>query len=255
MWRKKHNIYHSIILRKKQGLKSFAVLIDPDKTDKSSLSNIITQSITNAVDFFFVGGSLLDKDNLREVVVALKSSSDIPVVLFPSTASQVVEEADAVLFLSLISGRNADYLISQQVIAAPILAQMDIEILPTGYMLVDCGAQTTASYISNTMPIPYNKPEIAIATALAGEMLGMKLLYLDGGSGAEKHINSGMISSVVQNTEIPVIVGGGITQAKEAELLWKSGADLLVVGNKIEQTPHFIAEVCSMKENLNLIKN
>jgi len=241
------NIYDELTYRKKNGIKSFAVLIDPDKVTAKSLSKIVDLSNKNGVDFFFVGGSLLNKDNITEVVKSIKSSSEIPVVLFPSNSSQIVEEADGILFLSLISGRNPDYLIGQQVISAPILAQSNIEILSTGYMLVDCGNQTTASYISNTNPLPYNKPEIAVATALAGEMIGMKLIYADGGSGADTHISPQMISAISKNVRTPLIVGGGLRNPESIIQAWNSGADLAVVGNHIEKKPNFIKELCEKR--------
>lgn len=237
------NIYDELTYRKENGIKSFAVLIDPDKVTQQSLLNIVQLSNENDVDFFFVGGSLLNKDNITEVVKFIKSNSEIPVILFPSNSSQIVEEADGILFLSLISGRNPDYLIGQQVISAPILAQTNLEVLSTGYMLVDCGSQTTASYISNTNPLPYNKPEIAVATALAGEMIGMKLIYADGGSGADTHISPQMISAVSKNIKIPLIVGGGLRNIESVIQAWNSGADLAVVGNFIEKSPEFISEL------------
>lgn len=241
-------IHDELIFRKKSGIKSFAVLIDPDKVNSVSLQNVVNLSNQNRVDFFFVGGSLINKDVIKEVVVFIKQHSNIPVILFPSNSSQIIEEADAILFLSLISGRNPDYLIGQQVISAPILARSSLEIMSTGYMLVDCGSQTTASYISNTTPLPYNKPEIAAATAMAGEMIGMKLIYADGGSGADTYISPKMISTIHKNTTLPLIVGGGLKSSDGAFQAWQSGADLIVVGNHIEHNPEFIAELCSQRD-------
>ena len=248
------NIYDELTYRKENGIKSFAVLIDPDKVTIDSLSNIIELSNNQGVDFFFVGGSLLNKDNITEVVKHIKATSNIPVILFPSNSSQIVEEADAILFLSLISGRNPDYLIGQQVISAPILAQTDLEVLSTGYMLVDCGNQTTASYISNTNPLPYNKPEIAVATALAGEMIGMKIIYADGGSGADTHISPQMIKAISKNINTPLIIGGGMRNVDSVIQAWEFGADLVVVGNHIEQNPEFIIELNKKRAVLNTIK-
>ena len=237
------NIHDDLTYRKKNGIKSFAVLVDPDKVTHESLANLVQLSNQNNVDFFFVGGSLLNKDNIAEVVRFIKQNSETPVILFPSNSSQIVEEADGILFLSLISGRNPDYLIGQQVISAPILAQTDLEILSTGYMLVDCGNQTTASYISNTNPLPYNKPEIAVATALAGEMIGMKLIYADGGSGADTHISPQMITAISKNVNAPLIIGGGMRNPESVIQAWQAGADLVVVGNHIEQHPEFIEQL------------
>lgn len=244
------SFYNQLIEAKEQNNKLFAVLVDPDKVDMSSLDVLIDMAGNGAVDFFFVGGSLLSKDTTEEVVHHLKTKCAIPVILFPSHAGQIAEEADAILFLSLISGRNADYLIGQQVIAAPLLRQKDIEVLSTGYMLVDCGAQTTASYISNTTPLPYNKPEIAVATAMAGELIGMKAIYADGGSGASTHVSPQMIKAIAKNVDIPLIVGGGIRTADEAVQAWQSGADVIVVGNHIEKSPQFIHEISAKKRVL-----
>lgn len=249
-----NNIYDELTYRKENNIKSFAVLIDPDKVTLKSLSYILDLSNKNDVDFYFVGGSLLNKDNITEVVKHIKANSEIPVILFPSNSSQIVEEADGILFLSLISGRNPDYLIGQQVISAPILAKTNLEILSTGYMLIDCGNQTTASYISNTNPLPYNKPEIAVATALAGEMIGMKLVYADGGSGADTHISPQMIKAINKNVDIPLIVGGGLRNPESVIQAWESGADLVVVGNHIEQNPNFIIELNKKRKNFSAIK-
>lgn len=244
----RNSLYKELISRKVNEEKSFAVLIDPDKVSAESLLLLIQTSVVNEVDYFFVGGSLLDKDNIAEVVKTVKSNCTIPVILFPSNSAQIVDEADAILFLSLISGRNPDYLIGQQVISAPILAKSSLEVLSTGYMLVDCGAQTTASYISNTTPLPYDKPEIAVATALAGEMIGMKLIYADGGSGASTHISPQMIQSISKHCKLPLIVGGGIRDVETAIQAWNSGADLVVVGNHIEKNPEFISELSKKRK-------
>jgi len=192
------------------------------------------------VDFVFVGGSLLTETNFHACVKKIKSESKVPVILFPGSPSQINEDADAILFLSLISGRNAELLIGQHVIAAPFLRKTKLEIIPTGYMLVDCGRATTASYISQTFPLPYNKPEIAAATAMAGEMLGLKCMYLDGGSGAEKPVSLKMIHAVREAVNVPIIVGGGIRNEEQAKDLYNAGADLLVVGTAFEEEPELL---------------
>lgn len=246
------SLYSNLLSNKSIGKKCFTVLVDPDKVNKEGLLKLIHLSNDNNVDYFFVGGSLLSKDATEWTVATIKENSSIPVILFPSNSNQIVEQADGILFLSLISGRNADYLIGQQVISAPLLKQKDLEVLSCGYMLVDCGKQTTASYISNTTPLPYDKPEIAVATAMAGEMLGLKLIYADGGSGAKTYISPIMISALAKNIETPLIVGGGLRTVDEVEQAWISGADVVVVGNHIEKNPNFIAEVSLLKSRLNV---
>mgnify|MGYP006113221991 FL=1 len=237
------NIYSHILSSKKKQSKLFALLIDPDKQNESQLITTIKKANEAKVDFFFVGGSLLLEDSLEQCINSIKYNSDIPVLLFPGNAMQVSNKADGILFLSLISGRNPHMLIGQQVISAPILKQTNLEVISTGYMLVDSGQATTASYMSNTTPIPHNKKNIAIATAMAGEMLGMKIIFLDGGSGAQKSISEEMIHSVSSQTEIPLIVGGGIKSAKKAVENCQAGADIIVVGDAIEKENGLIAEI------------
>lgn len=237
------NIYHHILEYKKKDKKLFAILIDPDKETQESLLKIIEKAELAKVDFFFLGGSLLTYDNLNHCLITLKKKSNIPVVLFPGNAMQVNNKADAILFLSLISGRNAEMLIGKQVITAPILKQTSLEILSTGYMLIDSGKPTTVSYMSNTTPIPANKSSIAACTALAGEMLGLKLIFMDGGSGAENPISTEMISDVSQSINVPLIIGGGIDSGEKAYENCKAGADIIVVGNAIEKDISLISEI------------
>ncbi len=226
---------------KQQGKKALAVLIDPDKcSDEKSLYAMMDLVKHSKVDFVLVGGSLLVEDHFHSCVKKVKSKSDVPVVLFPGSPSQISDAADAILFLSLISGRNADLLIGQQVIAAPALKKTSLEIVPTGYMLVDCGAATTASYISQTFPLPWNKPEIAAATAMAGEMLGLKCIYLDGGSGAQKPVSAEMVTTIRNAVKLPLIVGGGIRNENQARDLYEAGADMIVVGTAFEEEPELL---------------
>lgn len=239
----KQAIFNTIINNKKLGKKSFAVLIDPDKVDKESLQKIINLSIEAEVDYFFVGGSLVISTHLDECIQQLKSSSNIPVVLFPGSPSQVSKYADALLYLSLISGRNPELLIGQHVLSAPFVKQSGLEIIPTGYMVVDGGAPTTVSYISNAAPLPSDKTDIAMCTAMAGEMLGMKLIYMDAGSGAKIPITEKMINRVSSNVDAPIIVGGGITTTEKAITNCKAGADIIVVGNAFEKNPELIKEI------------
>jgi putative glycerol-1-phosphate prenyltransferase len=182
-------------------------------------------------------------NHLEQLVVDLKTKSNIPVILFPGSPTQVTPRADALLYLSLISGRNPELLIGQHVLSAPAVKQSGLEILSTGYMVIDGGAPTTVSYISNATPIPSNKNEIALCTALAGEMLGMKLIYMDAGSGAQKPIPAAMIQAVAAQITVPLLVGGGITTPAKAAENCKAGANLIVVGNAIEKDPGLITEI------------
>jgi phosphoglycerol geranylgeranyltransferase len=238
-----HNIYQSLTERKQRNKKSFAVLIDPDKVNDDSMQELIQLSLDAKVDYFFVGGSLVISSYLDECVQYIKRSCDIPVILFPGSPSQVSKYADALLYLSLISGRNPELLIGQHVVSAPIVKKSGLEIMPTGYMVIDGGAPTTVSYISNAAPLPSDKNEIAMCTAMAGEMLGMKLIYMDAGSGAKRAINESMIEKVSSCIDVPLIIGGGITTAEKAYLNCKAGADLIVVGNAIEKDASLIKEI------------
>jgi phosphoglycerol geranylgeranyltransferase len=227
-------ILHQLKALKAAGKKGFAVLVDPDKLSIGDIPNFAHRVNAAGIQFVLVGGSLLMNENIRQVVPALKQHLDIPVILFPGNILQITPGADAILFLSLISGRNPDLLIGNHVIAAPLLRQSRMEVLPTGYMLIDSGRATSVNYMSNTMPIPYDKPEIAACTAMAGELLGLQLIYMDGGSGAEKTISTEMISAVAGAVGIPLIVGGGIKNKRQAEAVLKAGADIIVVGNAFE---------------------
>jgi putative glycerol-1-phosphate prenyltransferase len=236
-------IYTSLAEKKKQGKKSFGVLIDPDKVNTTILDELITLSTAAKVDYFLVGGSLVISNHLDHCVQHLKKNCNIPVILFPGSPSQVSKYADALLYLSLISGRNPELLIGQHVVSAPFVKQSGLEIMPTGYIVVDGGAPTTVSYISNATPVPSDKNEIAMCTAMAGEMLGMKLIYMDAGSGARRPIAEGMIKSVADHIEVPLIIGGGITNPEKAYLNCKAGADLIIVGNAIEKDSSLIKEI------------
>jgi phosphoglycerol geranylgeranyltransferase len=236
-------IYHSITERKRLGKKSFAVLIDPDKVNDASMEQLIELSLEAKVDYFLVGGSLVISSYLDECLQLIKQKCSIPTIIFPGSPSQISKHADALLYLSLISGRNAELLIGQHVVSAPIVKKSGLEIMPTGYMVVDGGAPTTVSYISNASPLPADKNEIAVCTAMAGEMLGMKLIYMDAGSGARRAITESMIEKVAKAIQIPLIVGGGIIQPEKAYLNCKAGADVIVVGNAIEKDATLIKEM------------
>ena len=238
-------IYNSLTERKQQGKKSFAVLIDPDKVNDANIEHLIKLAVEAKVDYFLVGGSLVISSYLDDCVQLIKKNCSIPTILFPGSPSQVSKYADALLYLSLISGRNADLLIGQHVISAPVVKQSGLEIMPTGYMVVDGGAPTTVSYISNAAPIPADKNEIAMCTAMAGQMLGMKLIYMDAGSGAKRAITESMIQKVASCIEVPLIIGGGIIEPEKAYLNCKAGADVIVVGNAIEKDSSLIKEMAA----------
>ena len=246
-------IHHSLTERKQSGKKSFAVLIDPDKVNNSNMEQIIDLAVTAQVDYFFVGGSLVISNYLDECLQLIRKSCDIPTVLFPGSPSQVSKFADALLYLSLISGRNPELLIGQHVVSAPFVKKSCLEIMPTGYMVVDGGAPTTVSYISNASPLPADKNEIAMCTALAGEMLGMKLIYMDAGSGAKRPITESMISLVSQHITVPLIIGGGITDPEKAYLNCKAGADVIVVGNAIEKDASLIKEMAAAVHSIPIV--
>ena len=235
------SVYSQLLSAQKDSKKLFAVLVDPDKTDPASAEKLAYGAMEAGVDFLFVGSSLLLNGTLDECLKTLRRHCSIPLVLFPGNIMQVSHHADAILYLSLISGRNADMLIGKQVLAAPLLKASRLEIISTGYMLVDPGHLTSVTYMSNTIPIPHDKNDIAVSTAWAGELLGLKVLYMDAGSGARHTISCSMIEAVHRNTPLPLIVGGGIRTPEKALELCTAGADVIVVGNSIEKDPGIIA--------------
>jgi phosphoglycerol geranylgeranyltransferase len=237
--------------RKEAGQRSFAVLLDPDKVEQDAFKDLLIRSVENRVDFFFVGGSLITNFSLREVIETVREYTNIPTILFPGNSLHIEPSADAILLLSLISGRNPEFLIGQHVIAAPLLKQSGLEILPTGYMLIDSGTQTTVSYISNTTPIPADKPSVAACTAIAGEMLGLKLIYMDAGSGAKRPVSPEMIAAVRKSVDTPIVVGGGINSVAKAQAALQAGADVIVVGNGIEQDPELLPEIAATVQATN----
>ncbi|HAG17022.1 MAG TPA: geranylgeranylglyceryl/heptaprenylglyceryl phosphate synthase, partial [Bacteroidales bacterium] len=229
------NVYSTLLEKKQQGKKQIAILIDPDKHQESDFTAMAKRFQTLPIDYLFVGGSLLSYDLLDACLNAFKMETKIPLVIFPGSVMQVNSKADAILLLSLVSGRNADLLIGRHVEAVPYLKQAKIETLSTAYLLIESGKITTAQYISSTLPIPADKAEIASLTAQAAEMLGHKLIYLDAGSGALNSVPEEMIRLVRNNIQLPLIVGGGIRTAEQAKSKLIAGADLLVIGNILEQ--------------------
>lgn len=240
-----NNLYSSILEAKQQGKKKFVVLIDPDNVRLGKIDKVLELSKSANVDYFFIGGSLVVNDMLDMVLENIKKATDIPTILFPGNSLQLSYKADGLLFLSLISGRNADLLIGKHVITAPFLKISPLEIMSTGYMLVDGGISTTVQYMSNTTPIPANKDDIALCTAMAGELLGMKMIYMDAGSGAMNPISTSMIDAVSSAIDIPLIVGGGIRTPEKAYENVMAGADVIVVGDAIEKDPQLIMEMAA----------
>lgn len=233
--------------------KQLAVLIDPENIYRTEdVKKIVVAGAEAGADFVFVGGSLVTHNKIDQVVLEIKRNTALPVYLFPGGLNQISSFADGILFLSLISGRNPDFLIAKQIAAAPLLKELGLEVLPTGYMLI--GTTSSASYMSNTTPIPYDKKDIAAATALAGQMLGHKLIYLDAGSGAEEPIRPAMIESVKKMIDIPLIIGGGIRDFDSAYAALESGADVLVVGNATETNPQVIKEIAGAVKAANQLK-
>ena len=213
----------------------YLVLIDPDKWKLKQLPEIAASASENGADAILIGGSLLMRSSFDDIVRAIKKAANVPCLIFPGSTIQISRHADAMLFLSLISGRNADYLIGVQVLAAPVIRLLGIETIPTGYMLIESGRVTSAEFMSNSRPIPREKNDIAQATALAAEYLGMRLVYLEAGSGADLPVTLEMVAAVSGFVNIPVIVGGGIRTPEEAEKRVKAGAAFVVTGNVLEK--------------------
>lgn len=237
--KKEQNIYQEIRKAKKEKQKLLAILLDPDKVVWSNLDNLILKINQSPATHVFIGGSLVKNSILDDLIVKIKQSCTLPVVLFPGDVSQISTHADGILFLSLLSGRNPDYLIGHQVKAAPILKRTQLEIISTGYILIESGNQTAVERVSQTKPLDRDNFDFAVATALAGEMLGNKLIYLEAGSGAQKVVPSEMIALVAQNVGIPLIVGGGITDRLGIQKAYQSGADMVVIGTAFENNMDF----------------
>lgn len=245
-----NSIYKNILLYQQENRKMLAVLLDPDQCRGSLLASTIAALKSNVPDFIFVGGShtLSSTDSLIEL---LKEETKAGVVLFPGNASQFSTHADALLYLSLLSGRNAEFLIGQHITSALAIKNSNIEVIPTGYLLIDGGKPSSVEYISNTRPIPADKNEIALSTSVAAELLGMKMIYLEAGSGAKHPVAPEMISTVKAGLSIPLIVGGGIKNPTQLRTAFEAGADLVVVGNVFESDPSLIADFVQCKNELN----
>ncbi len=235
---------------KDRSKKRIALLVDPDGYDSNSLEELIGFIKLYPPDLLLVGGSILFKP-IEITITALKLGTKLPVFIFPGSVFQLSDRADGILFLSLISGRNPEFLIGNHVLAAPYLYRAGIEVIPTGYMLIGNGQSTSVEYMSNTRPIPRDKPDIAVATAMAGEMLGLKSLYVEAGSGAAHSVEPGMIRAIRKSISLPLMVGGGIRSAETALELFNAGADIIVVGNAMEKDPGLIKAFCTTRDSLN----
>ena len=236
-------IYQNLLLAKKQGRKLLAILLDPDKISLSKLSDTLAKINSSTVDYILVGGSTVEKGVTDELVYRLKKETRIPVILFPGHYSQITSHADAILFLSLISGRNPEYLISQQVKAVPMIKRSGLEVIPTGYILIDGGKESSVQKISETEPIkPLDLEEIT-HTACAGMYMGKKIIYLEAGSGALAPVSASIIRSVKENISIPLIVGGGIRSENEMRRAFENGADLVVIGTAFEENNNLLTKI------------
>jgi phosphoglycerol geranylgeranyltransferase len=216
----------------------YLILIDPDKIDTAKLPSFVRDATEAGADGFLVGGSLLLSNEIDRLIQVIKSNTTLPVVIFPGSLFQISHAADAILFLLLISGRNPDHLIGNQVTAAPIVKRIGLEAISTGYMLIEAGKTTSAEFMSNTRPIPHNKPDIAVAHAIAAELIGMRLLYLDAGSGADFPVPDEMIQKIAKYSSLPMIIGGGIRTPEAAREKVKAGASFVVTGTINEQNSH-----------------
>jgi len=233
------NIYNNILKSKIKNQKLLAILLDPDKIDLNNVGVLIEKIYQSPATHIFIGGSIVRNNIVDDLILKIKLSCDLPIVLFPGNPSQISDQADAILFLSLISGRNSDFLIEHQVKAAPILQQTQLEIISTGYILIESGTETAVERVSKTTPLDRNNLELALATAQAGEMLGNKLIYLEAGSGAKQAVPIEMIRKVSQNIKIPLLVGGGIIDLQGIQNAYDSGADLVVIGTAFENDLYF----------------
>ncbi len=220
--------------RVKAGEKMWAILIDPDKLPYEDITDFILMVNKSTCDFILMGGSLINHGLFDEYVRKIKTLTSKKVIIFPGNNLQLSNHADGLLFLSLISGRNPDLLIGQHVKVAQQVNESDVCVMPCGYILIESNKLTSAVYMSESLPIPKNKPDIAAATALAGKLLGMQFMYLDTGSGAEGNVQTNIVKAVKEATDIPLFIGGGICNQEQLKGAWKSGADIVVVGTSIE---------------------
>jgi len=230
--------------------KSLALLLDPDKSDEKSLSKILGIAAASGTDLILAGGSLTFNP-ITTLIDSIHQKCPIPVALFPGNLMQITDKADYIFLLSLISGRNPELLIGNHVLAAPFLSKIRERVIPVGYILIGSGSNTSVVYMSQTEPVPANKPEIAVATAIAGELLGLKLIYLEAGSGATEPVPEPTIRAVRENVTVPIIVGGGLRNGARIEAAYKAGADMIVLGNGAENNPELLVEACMIRDKMN----
>lgn len=234
------------------GRKSIALLLDPDKAKGDLLQNILKTAKESKTDYIFAGGSLTF-NSIDNLINEIRKMCSIPVILFPGNLLQLTYKADVILLLSLISGRNPELLIGNHVIAAPYLKDVKEKLMSVGYILISCGNKTSVEYISQTEAIPSDKPEIAVATAMAGEMLGLQMIYLEAGSGATTPVPVSLVKAVRENISTPLAVGGGIKNSYEVEEIFNAGADLIILGNGCEKNPELLTEACSIRDRFRKI--
>lgn len=246
-----NNIREELLSKRKEGRRSFAVLLDPDKINFDLFPDFLEMAVKHGVDYFFVGGSLITEYSIDKLIKAIHVHTPVPAILFPGSSLHIEPSADGILLLSLISGRNPELLIGQHVVAAPLIQKSGLEVLPTGYMLIESGRLTTVSYISNTTPIPRDKPAIAACTAMAGALLGLSNIFLDAGSGAMHPVPAPVIAAVRNAVTTPLIVGGGINSYEKAYAALEAGADVIVVGNAIEENPNLLPEIAAAVQAFN----
>jgi phosphoglycerol geranylgeranyltransferase len=228
--------YEKLISISKIQQAGYLVLVDPDKIIEENISTFAATALESGVDAFLVGGSLVIDDSFERCVELLKKHSSLPVILFPGSVQQISRNADAILFLSVLSGRNPEHLIGNQVLAAPIIKKIGLEAISTAYLLVESGQTTSAEFMSNTRPLPRHKPDIAVAHALAAEYMGFKMIYLEAGSGALHSVPEEMIGAIKKYCSVPLIVGGGITTPELAHKKVLAGANFIVTGNVLEKS-------------------
>lgn len=231
------------------GKKSIALLLDPDKATGDSIKNLLKIAVESNTDYIFAGGSLTF-NSIDILIDEIRELCSIPVILFPGSLLQLTRKTDGILLLSLISGRNPEFLIGNHVIAAPYLKDVREKLISVGYILIGSGTRTSVEYISQTEAIPPDKTDIAVATALAGEMLGHQMIYLEAGSGAVNPVPVSIIRAVRKNVSIPVAVGGGIKSRKQVEDIFNAGANLIILGNGCEKNPQLLKDACKIRDNV-----
>ena len=239
MFDKNNNIYSEILFAKNENRKLLAVLLDPDKIELESFESQVQKIKSSAVTHIFIGGSSMHKSQIDQIIALTRKSLSLPIILFPGDPCQISDKADAILFLCLISGRNPDFLIGHQVTAISKLENSGLEIISTGYLLIDGGKQTAVETVSNTLPMEISNPNLIVQTAQAGVLLGNKLIYLEAGSGAKAYVPESIVTDVSRNIPVPLIVGGGIKSHQDIFKIYQAGADLIVIGTAFENNPNF----------------